>query len=74
MAGFPHSLIGLTPFVDAGYQVIFTKTLVIVFDVNDKAILIGWRETTGPQLWCWPLLPQHLTSPSIAGEPCVVSR
>jgi hypothetical protein len=46
MASFPHSLIGLTPFVDAGYQVIFTQMLVIVFDANDKAILIGWRETT----------------------------
>jgi hypothetical protein len=52
MAGFPHSLIGLTPFVDVDCQVIFTKTLVIAFDANDKAILIGWRETAGPQLWC----------------------
>jgi hypothetical protein len=51
MASFPHSLIGLAPFVDAGCRVIFTKTLVIAFDVNDKAILIGWRETTGPRLW-----------------------
>jgi hypothetical protein len=41
MSGFPNSLIGLTPFVDAGWQVIFTKMLVIVFDANDKAILIG---------------------------------
>jgi hypothetical protein len=39
-----------------------------VFDGNDKAILIGWRETTGPRLWRWPLLPQHLTSPSLAEE------
>ena len=68
MAGFPHSLIGLAPFVDAGCQVIFTKMLVIAFDANDKAIQIGWRETTGPRLWRWPLLPQHLTAPSLAGE------
>jgi hypothetical protein len=27
MAGFPHSLIGLAPFVDAGCQVIFTKNV-----------------------------------------------
>jgi hypothetical protein len=68
MASFPHSLIGLALFVDAGCQVIFTNRLVIMFDVNDKAILMGWRETTGLLLWCWPLLPQHLTSLSLARE------
>jgi hypothetical protein len=41
---------------------------VVAFDANDKAILIGWRETTGPQLWRWPLLPQHPMAPSLAGE------
>jgi hypothetical protein len=51
MASFPHSLIGLAPFVDAGCQVLFTKKLVIAFDENGKAILAGWRETIGPQLW-----------------------
>jgi hypothetical protein len=39
--GFPHSLIGLSPFVGVGYCVLFTKTLVIAFDQDDKAILIG---------------------------------
>ncbi len=66
MANSPHSLIGLAPFVDAGCQVLFTKTLVIAFDQDDKAILVGWRETTGPWLWRLPLLPQPLTSPSLA--------
>jgi hypothetical protein len=48
--------------------------VVITFDVNDKAILlIGWRETTGPRLWRWPLLPQYPTSPSIAGEPWLLA-
>jgi hypothetical protein len=41
MASFPHSLIGLTPFFDVGCQVLFTKTLVITFDQDCKAILIG---------------------------------
>jgi hypothetical protein len=68
MDSFPHSLTGLTPLVDAGCQVIFTKTLVMAFDANKKAILIGWRETTRPQLWRWPLLPQHPTAPSLAEE------
>jgi hypothetical protein len=68
MPGFPHNLIGLAPFVDAGCQVIFTQMLVIAFDANDKAILIGWRETTKPRLWCWPFLPQHSMAPSLAGS------
>ncbi len=68
MPGFPHNHIGLTPLVDAGCQVIFTQTLVIAFDANNKAILIGWRETTRPRLWRWHLLPQHPTAPSLPGE------
>jgi hypothetical protein len=36
MAGSPHSLIGFALFVDAGCQAIFTKTLVVAFDVNAK--------------------------------------
>jgi hypothetical protein len=67
MASSPHSLIGLAPFVDVGCRVLFTK--VIVFDENGKAILAGWRETAGPRLWRWPLLPQQLTSPSLSVEP-----
>ena len=51
MAGFPHFLIGLAPFVDAGCRVLFTDTAVIAFDRNGKVILEGWRETTGPKLW-----------------------
>jgi hypothetical protein len=58
MAGFPHSLIGLAPFVDAGCRVLFTNTTVIAFDWDGKVILEGWRETAGPKLWRWPLLPQ----------------
>jgi hypothetical protein len=50
MPGFPHNLIGLAPLVDAGCQVICTQVSVITFGARNKAILIGWRETTGPQL------------------------
>jgi hypothetical protein len=65
MAGFPHSLIGLTPFVDAGRCVLFTDTAVIAFDRVGKVILEGWRETTGPKLWRWPLLPQVPLPPDL---------
>jgi hypothetical protein len=65
----PTSSLDSSPFVDAGCQVLFTKTLVIAFDENGKAILIGWRETTSPWLWRWPLLSQQLMSPSLSVEP-----
>jgi hypothetical protein len=68
MAGFPHSLIGLAPFVDAGFRVLFTNTTVIAFDQDGKVILEGWRETTGPKLWCWPLLPQVPPPPDLPQE------
>jgi hypothetical protein len=51
IAGFPHSLIQLAPFVDARCQVLFTKILAIAFDQDGKAILAGWQETTSPRLW-----------------------
>jgi hypothetical protein len=69
MVSFSHILIGLIPFVDTDCQVLFTKTLVIAFNENGYAILIGWRETTSPQLWRWPLLPQQLMSPSLSVVP-----
>jgi len=65
MAGFPHSLIGLAPFVDAGCRVLFTDTAVIAFDRDGKVILEGWRETTGLKLWRWPLLPQKPPPPNL---------
>ncbi len=51
MAGFPHSLIGPAPFVDASHQVLFTNTSIIAFDKDGNVILEGWRETIGPKLW-----------------------
>jgi hypothetical protein len=65
MAGFPHSLIGLAPFIDAGCRVLFTNTSVIAFDRDGNVILEGWRETTGPKIWRWPLLPQEPLPPNL---------
>jgi hypothetical protein len=66
MPGFPHNLIGLAPLVDAGCRVIFTQTLVIAFDANIKAILIGWRETNGPQLWARASPPTASNGPQLS--------
>jgi hypothetical protein len=38
----------MPPLVYAGCQLIVTQMLVIGFNANHKAILIGWRENTGP--------------------------
>jgi hypothetical protein len=65
MASFPQSLIGLAPFVDACCRVLFTDTAVIAFDRDGKVILEGWRETTGPKLWHWPLLAQVPPPPDL---------
>jgi hypothetical protein len=71
MASFPHSLIELAPFVDAGCRVLFTNTAVIAFDRDGKVILEGWHETIGPKLWRWsfhrrPTCHKHTSSLGLA--------
>jgi hypothetical protein len=62
MPSFPHTLIGLGPFSDLGCAIMFTKTDVTVIDPYNRCILKGWRERSGPQLWCFPL---QATKPSL---------
>ena len=61
MPSFPHSLIGLGPFADLGYIIIFTKTGVSVVHPDGHSILEGWRETDGPKLWYFPLDAKNTT-------------
>ena len=58
MPSFPHTLIGLGPFADQGCQIVFTKTAVTVYHPDGHPILSGWRDETGPHLWCFPQNPQ----------------
>jgi hypothetical protein len=62
MAGFPHSPIGLAPFVDAGCRVLCTNTSVIAFDKDGKVILEGWRETSSHKNRRRPTCPKHNSS------------
>jgi hypothetical protein len=55
MPSFPHTLIGLGPFADLGYQIVFTKTAVSVIHPDGHSILEGWQEQDGPRLWQYPL-------------------
>ncbi len=50
MPSFPHTLIGLGPFVDLGCSIVFTKTAVNVIDPDGQSILEGWQEQDGPRL------------------------
>ena len=53
---FPHTLIGLGPFADLGYNITFTKTGVFVVDpAEGRCVLKGWREMASPRLWHFPL-------------------
>jgi hypothetical protein len=55
-------------FVDAVCRVLFTNTAVIAFNRDGKVILEGWRKSTGPKLWRWPLLPQVSLPPNLPQE------
>ena len=66
MPSFPHTLIGLGPFADLGYKIVFTKTGVLVIHPDGHSILEGWRELEGARLWMFPLDP---TKPSTAVPP-----
>ncbi len=47
---------------------LFTNTAVIAFNRDGKVILEGWRESTSPKLWRWPLLPQVPPPPNLPQE------
>ncbi len=69
MPSFPHTLIGLGSFANQGCKIVFDKTLVTVYHPDSHPILSGWRDTSRPQLWQFPLttplsLPAH--SPPLA--------
>ena len=42
MPSFPHTLIGLGPFADLGYTIVFTKTDVKVIHLDGHCVLEGW--------------------------------
>jgi hypothetical protein len=62
MPSFPRTLIGLGPFVNLGYTIVFTKTDVKVIHPNSHCVLKGWQEGDGPRLWRFPL---KATKPSL---------
>jgi hypothetical protein len=51
MPSFLHTHIGLGPFANLGYQMLFTKTAVSVTHPDGNTILEGWREVDHPCLF-----------------------
>jgi hypothetical protein len=65
MPSLPHTLIGLSPFLDQGCKIVFNKTSVTVFHSDGCPILSSWWDLDSPQLWQFPLTvppppPAHL--------------
>eukprot|EP00804_Cyclotella_cryptica_P027773 CCRYP_009194-RA/>CCRYP_009194-RA protein AED:0.39 eAED:0.16 QI:0/0/0/0.66/0.5/0.33/3/0/764 len=59
---FKHTLFGVGPLCDNGYQVLFDSASVTIYDkTNDSVLLQGWRKPTGSKLWCFLLLPDNNT-------------
>ena len=63
LPSFPHTLLGLGPFADLGYAIVFTKTDVKVVHPDGHCVLKRWRERDGPCLWQFPLTA---TKPSLS--------
>ena len=55
LPNFNNSLVGIEPFCDADFKVLFTKETVTVFDPTIETILTVWRELHSAWLW-WLLL------------------
>jgi hypothetical protein len=71
MPSFTHTLIGLGPFPDLGYKIVFTKTAVTVYHPDGHPILKGWQDLKGPCLWHFPLQPNQ---PAALAEPHTPTR
>ena len=59
MQEFENNLLSMGLFCDAGCTVTFSKTDVKVFDKHNNLILQGFRETEGPRMWRFNLLPNQ---------------
>jgi hypothetical protein len=55
MPNFPHTLVGLGPFANQDWLIVFIKIAVTVYHPDGHPILSGWQDETGPRLWHFPL-------------------
>ncbi len=69
MPSFPHTLVGLSPFVDQGCQIVFTKDDVAVIDPHGQCILKEWQEEDGACLWRFPLKAPASCAPPVLLPP-----
>jgi hypothetical protein len=60
--------LGIGKICDNDCKVVFDKTSVTVFALDGTTLLQGWRETAGPKLWRFSLIPIDTFSPSPATQ------
>ena len=58
MSGFTHNIFDIGNLCDKDCKVLFTKTLVIIYDSNNQPFLKGWIETYGARMWSISLRPE----------------
>ena len=68
LPAFDNSLVGIGPFCDADYKVLFSKDTVTVFEPTGETILTGWREIHGAQLWRSSTRPEVDALPPITNS------
>ena len=61
MPGFTENLVGIGVMCDVGYIVIFSASVVTIYNQHDTLVIHGWRNQNVPQLWCMLLLPDKAT-------------
>ena len=49
MPGFKHNRLGIVEFCDADYKVLFTKTMVTIFEKKGEPVITVWRDNNGPK-------------------------
>ena len=57
MPRFQKNLVGVGNMCDANCTVKFTIHVVKIYSPTGTPIITGWRETTGPCLWCMSIMP-----------------
>ena len=69
MPGFQHNLLGIGNMCDKDCRVLFTKRSVVIYNKNNKPILMGWREANRDKLWRILLKPELNPLPTLHNDP-----
>ena len=51
MPGFTENLVGIDAMCDAGYTVMLSASVVIIYNQHGTPVIHGWRDQNRPRLW-----------------------